>query len=112
MKRRQSVASIRWLLTSCFIARSIPLVVRRGVTMAPALIVLALGLDPTGSLVISQVVLSFGIPFALIPLVLLTRRRDIMGTLVNRPLTTAVAAVVAAAIVCLNAFLIYQTVAG
>ena len=95
-----------------FIARSIPLVVRRGVTMAPALIVLALGLDPTGSLVISQVVLSFGIPFALIPLVLLTRRRDIMGTLVNRPLTTAVAAVVAAAIVCLNAFLIYQTVAG
>ena len=57
---------------------------RRAITMAPALIVLALGLDPTRSLVISQVVLSFGIPFALVPLVLLTRRRDVMGALVNR----------------------------
>jgi manganese transport protein len=95
-----------------FIARSVPLVVRRGVTMMPALIVLALGLDPTRSLVISQVVLSFGIPFALIPLVLLTRRRDVMGMLVNRRLTTVVASIVAAAIVLLNAFLLFQTFTG
>jgi manganese transport protein len=59
--------------------------------------------------VISQVVLSFGIPFALIPLVLLTRRRDVMGALVNRPITTAVAAVVAALISGLNVFLLVQT---
>src|SRR6185436_10665 len=66
-----------------FIARAVPLALRRAVTMAPALIVLAIGVDPTRALVISQVVLSFGIPFALVPLVLLTRRKDIMGSLVN-----------------------------
>jgi manganese transport protein len=73
--------------------------------------VLALGLDPSRALVISQVVLSFGIPFALVPLVLLTRRRDVMGTFVNRPVTTAVASVVAALIICLNGFLLVQTFA-
>jgi manganese transport protein len=77
--------------------------------MIPALIVLALGLDPSRSLVISQVVLSFGIPFALVPLVLLTRRRDVMGALVNRSLTTALASVVAALIIALNGFLLYET---
>ena len=95
-----------------FIARTIPLVLRRLVTMTPALIVLAVGLDPSRSLVISQVVLSFGIPFALVPLVLLTRRRDIMGALVNRRLTTVVASIVAAAIIALNAFLLYETFFG
>jgi manganese transport protein len=95
-----------------FIRRRIPLVVRRLVTMLPALAVLGAGLDPTRSLVISQVVLSFGIPFALVPLVLLTRRRDVMGPLVNARVTTAVAAVVAALIVSLNVFLIYQTFSG
>jgi manganese transport protein len=95
-----------------FIARTIPLVVRRAVTMTPALVVLAIGLDPTRSLVISQVVLSFGIPFALIPLVLLTRRRDVMGALANRRSTTAVAAVVATLIVALNVFLLGQTLLG
>jgi manganese transport protein len=95
-----------------FIARTIPLAVRRLVTMAPALIVLAIGLNPTRSLVISQVVLSFGIPFALVPLIWLTRRRDIMGALVNRRATTAIACVVAAAIIALNVFLLYQTFAG
>ncbi len=95
-----------------FISRSIKLWVRRAVTMAPALIVLAVGVDPSRALVLSQVVLSFGIPFALVPLVLLTRRRDIMGTFVNRPLTTAVAALVAALIIALNGFLLFQTVAG
>jgi manganese transport protein len=93
-----------------FIARTIPLVLRRAVTMTPALIVLAIGLDPSRSLVISQVVLSFGIPFALVPLVLLTRRADVMGTLRNHPVTTAAATLVAAMIIALNAFLIYRTV--
>jgi manganese transport protein len=95
-----------------FIGRTIPLVLRRAVTMAPALVVLAVGLDPSRSLVISQVVLSFGIPFALVPLVLLTRRRDVMGALVNRRLTTGVASVVAALIIALNAFLLFQTFFG
>ena len=95
-----------------FIARTIPIVVRRLVTMAPALIVLAVGVSPSRALVISQVVLSFGIPFALVPLVLLTRRRDVMGALVNRRLTTALAALVAAMIIALNLFLIYETIVG
>jgi manganese transport protein len=94
-----------------FINRTIPLVLRRLVTMAPALVVLGIGLDPSRSLVISQVVLSFGIPFALVPLVLLTRRRSIMGALVNRPLTTALASTVAALIIALNGFLVFQTFA-
>ena len=95
-----------------FIARTIPIAVRRLVTMSPALIVLAVGVDPTRALVLSQVVLSFGIPFALIPLVLLTRRADIMGALVNRRVTTAVAAVVAGLITALNLFLVVRTIMG
>jgi manganese transport protein len=95
-----------------FIARTIPLALRRLVTMTPALVVLALGLDPSRSLVISQVVLSFGIPFALVPLVMLTRRRDVMGSLVNRGITTAVATVVAGLIIALNGFLLYETLLG
>jgi manganese transport protein len=95
-----------------FIARNIPLAVRRLVTMTPALVVLAIGLDPSRSLVLSQVVLSFGIPFALVPLVLLTRRRDVMGALVNRGVTTAVAATVAGLIIALNAFLLFDTFFG
>ncbi len=80
--------------------------------MAPALIVLALGFDPTFTLVVSQVALSFGIPFALVPLVLFTRRRDIMGSLVNRRLTSVAAAMVAVVIVSLNVFLLAATAAG
>jgi manganese transport protein len=95
-----------------FIDRRIRLALRRAITMAPALVVLAIGVDPSRALVISQVALSFGIPFALVPLVLLTRRRDVMGALVNRRLTTAVAAVVAALISALNAFLLQQTLLG
>jgi manganese transport protein len=92
-----------------FINRQIPIFVRRLVTMLPALVVAAIGLDPTRTLVISQVVLSFGIPFALIPLVWFTSRRHLMGTLVNRGATTALAAVVAALISGLNLFLLGQT---
>jgi manganese transport protein len=92
-----------------FIRRRIPLVVRRLVTLAPALLVIAAGVDPTRALVISQVVLSFGIPFALIPLVLLTRRRDVMGALVNSRVVTFAAAAVATVITCLNVTLIALT---
>ena len=95
-----------------FIKRSIPLLVRRLVTMTPALIVLGIGLDPTRALVISQVVLSFGIPFALVPLVMLSRRRDIVGTLVNARRTTIAAGAVASLIIALNMFLLFQTFAG
>ena len=93
-----------------FINRQIPLLLRRAITMAPALIVLAVGVNPTDALVLSQVVLSFGIPFALVPLVLLTRRRDVMGALVNqRAHDRARGWIVAALIISLNVFLLYQT---
>jgi manganese transport protein len=93
-----------------FINIRIPLLVRRAVTMVPALVVLAVGVSPTSALVLSQVVLSFGIPFALVPLVTLTSRRDVMGVHVNRRLTTAVAFGVAGAIALMNVFLIYQQI--
>ncbi len=92
-----------------FIRRQIPLLVRRAVTMLPAFIVIAIGVDPSKTLILSQVVLSFGIPFALIPLVMFTRRRDVMGSLVNHRVTTAVAVVVATVISGLNIFLLAQT---
>lgn len=95
-----------------YLHRKIPVWIRRLVTMLPALIVIAIGVDPTWALVVSQVVLSFGIPFALIPLVLFTRRPDLMGNLVNRPLTTLLAAGVAAIIVGLNLYLLYATFFG
>lgn len=92
-----------------FLRRHIPVWVRRLVTMAPSLVVIAAGLDPTRTLVISQVLLSFGLPFAVVPLVMFTRRRDIMGELVNRGLTTVVASVIAGLIIVLNLYLVYQT---
>jgi manganese transport protein len=91
-----------------FIRRRIPVTVRRLVTMLPALIVIGIGLDPTRTLILSQVVLSFGIPFALIPLVMFTSKREIMGALVNHRATTAVATVIASVISALNVFLLYQ----
>jgi manganese transport protein len=92
-----------------FVGLSVPLFVRRAVTMLPAIVVLAAGFPLTTCLVVSQVVLSFGIPFALVPLVAFTRRRDIMGPLANRPLTTAAGACAAAAIIALNAYLLCAT---
>ena len=94
-----------------FIGRTIPLTVRRLLTMAPAMAILLLGADPTRALVWSQVALSFGVPFALIPLVWLTRRRDLMGDCANGRATTLVAAVVAALIIALNVFLLVRTFA-
>jgi manganese transport protein len=95
-----------------FINRRIPIFLRRAITLAPALLIIALGVDPSRSLVISQVVLSFGIPFALVPLVIFTSRRELMGGLVNSRLTTAAASVVAALIISLNLFLLYETFVG
>jgi manganese transport protein len=92
-----------------FVRRQIPLAVRRLVTMVPAFVVIAAGVDPSRTLVLSQVVLSFGIPFALIPLVWFTASREIMGPLVNERRTTLAAGIVAAVIVCLNVFLLLQT---
>src|SRR6185437_4402292 len=93
-----------------FIKVRISLYVRRLVTMLPAIAVLAAGVSPTSALVLSQVVLSFGIPFALIPLVLLTSRRDVMGVHVNRRGTTAAAWAMAALITGLNLFLLVRTI--
>jgi manganese transport protein len=95
-----------------FLGRTIPIWLRRGVTMLPALIVIALNVDATRTLIISQVILSFGIPFALIPLVMFTRRRDIMGDLVNHRITTILVTGVVTVIVALNLFLLYQTFFG
>jgi manganese transport protein len=92
-----------------FIRRQIPVTVRRLVTMIPAFIVIAIGVDPSRTLVLSQVVLSFGIPFALVPLVMFTARRDVMGPLANRRVTTVAASVVAGVIIALNVFLLAQT---
>jgi manganese transport protein len=95
-----------------FLRRGIPSWVRRLATMVPSLVVIAIGLDPTRTLVVSQVVLSFGLPFAIIPLVMFTRRKDLMGVLVNRRLTTAAAGLAAALVVALNLYLLYQTFFG
>jgi len=95
-----------------FIHVRVPLLARRAVTMLPALAVLALGVSPTGALVLSQVVLSFGIPFALIPLVMLTSNREVMGVHVNRRATILAGTAVAAAITLMNALLIGQQLFG
>ncbi|NUH44292.1 Nramp family divalent metal transporter [Streptomyces samsunensis] len=95
-----------------FLRRRIPLFARRTLTMAPALLILCAGLPVTATLVLSQVVLAFGIPFALAPLVVITRRRDLMGPLANRPATTAAGALVCALVICLNAYLVVTMVQG
>ena len=92
-----------------FLKRHIPIWIRRLVTMAPSLVVIGIGLDPTRTLVLSQVVLSFGLPFAIIPLVMFTCRTDIMGEMINKPITTIVSSLIAAIIVVLNVYLIYKT---
>src|SRR5712691_672930 len=95
-----------------FLRWHIPIWIRRTVTMLPSLLVIIIGLEPTRTLVVSQVVLSFGIPFALVPLVMFTRRKDLMGVLVNRRLLTMIAGIVAALIIGLNIFLLFQTFFG
>ncbi|CAK8583419.1 Nramp family divalent metal transporter (plasmid) [Priestia megaterium] len=95
-----------------FINRRIPLYLRRFITMMPPLAIIALGVNPTHALVMSQVVLSFGIAFALIPLIMFTSNRRLMGSLVNRRITTIFAWGVAALIIVLNVFLLFQTFFG
>ncbi len=95
-----------------YIKRQIPLFLRRIITMAPSLVILAIGVNPSSALIVSQIALSFGIPFALIPLVMFCRDRELMGDLVNRRGTNIAAYLVVGVIVSLNVFLIYQTVLG
>jgi manganese transport protein len=92
--------------------KSYPLLLRRLVTLIPALVVLAIGVDPSRALVLSQVVLSFGIPFALVPLIRLTSDRELMGADVNHRVTSALGWTVAGVISVLNVVLIYLTVTG
>jgi manganese transport protein len=100
------------VVMSGFMNWHIPLVVRRGLTMLPSLLVLALAANPGQALVYSQVVLSFGIPFAVIPLLLVTRDRGVLADLANRRLTNAAMLVTTAVVIVLNLYLLYQVVAG
>jgi manganese transport protein len=93
-----------------FIRRRIPIFVRRAITLAPALLVLAIGFNPTDALVLSQVVLSFGIPFALVPLLLIARDRELMGALASPPWLSAVCGLLAAVIIGFNVFLLADLV--
>jgi manganese transport protein len=95
-----------------FLQWHIPVWIRRIATMLPAIVVILMGLDPTRTLVISQVVLSFGLPFAVIPLIIFTSRRKIMKVLVNLKITTIVACMVATLIVSLNIYLLVQIFTG
>jgi manganese transport protein len=95
-----------------FLHKEIPVWVRRLVTMIPSLIVISIGLDPTRTLVISQVLLSFGLPFAIIPLILFTSQKKIMGVLVNRKITTIIAWMIAGVVVLLNFYLVFYTLTG
>ncbi len=95
-----------------FIHRQIPAWIRRLVTLIPSVVVVMLGIDPTRALVLSQVVLSFALPFPVIPLIFFTRRKDLMGVLVNKPVTTIAGVLAAAVILGLNVYLIYQTFTG
>jgi manganese transport protein len=89
-----------------FLHRQIPIFVRRAITMVPALIVIGIGFNPSKALVLSQVFLSFGIPFALIPLLIFTSRRKLMGSLVSRRPVIAAAGLVTAMIIGLNVYLL------
>jgi manganese transport protein len=95
-----------------FIRRRIPIFARRAITLTPALIVLGIGLDPTDALVASQVVLSFGIPFALVPLLMIAAKREVMGPLANPRWLSAFAGTLAAMIIALNVFLLQQLFFG
>lgn len=95
-----------------FVNLNIPLTARRLITLTPALVIIGLGINPMKALVISQVVLSFALPAAIIPLMLITSRRDIMGSLVNKPLTNVIGWIITAVIITLNGVLLYLTFSG
>ena len=89
----------------------IPLLVRRGLTMLPSLVILALAVNTSQALVYSQIVLSFGIPFALVPLLLITRDQDVMADMTNRRLTNTLMYLITVIITGLNLYLLYETIA-
>ncbi len=95
-----------------FLRRHIPVWLRRAITIIPSIVVIAVGLDPTRTLVVSQVILSFGLPFTIVPLIIFTRKKEIMGILVNRKSTTVIAVIIAGLIISLNLYLIYQVFLG
>ena len=95
-----------------FLRRRIPVWLRRAITMAPAFVIVALGVDPVLALVLSQVILSFGIPFALIPLIQVTSDRSIMGSLVNRTSTVVIACLIALVVIALNTVLLVLIFGG
>jgi manganese transport protein len=95
-----------------FIHKEIPIWVRRTLTMIPSLIVILIGFDPTRTLVISQVALSFGLPFAIIPLVIFTSQKERMGVLTNSRFTTVLASCITGLIIILNIYLIFALVTG
>lgn len=92
-----------------YIKRRIPIYLRRAITIIPPLVIIATGVNPTTALVISQIILSFGIPFALVPLIIFTSKKRIMGELVNHKLVSTIAWVIAIVIIALNIFLLFQT---
>lgn len=95
-----------------FIGLDIPINIRRAVTMIPAIILLWLGFNPMKILIMSQVTLSFALPAAIIPLLLITKRRDIMGTMANKRITNFVGVIIVSLIISLNAILLYLTFTG
>lgn len=92
-----------------FIKRRIPIYLRRFITVVPPLLIISLGVNPTKALVMSQVILSFGIAFALVPLVIFTSNKKLMGELVNKRITTITAWILSVVIISLNIFLLYQS---
>ncbi|MGH4051645.1 MAG: Nramp family divalent metal transporter [Clostridium sp.] len=95
-----------------FIGLSLPIKLRRLITMAPALIIIALGVNPMYALIMSQVALSFALPFAIVPMMLITSRKDLMGSLVNKRSTKIAGWVITSVILALNAVLVYLTFSG
>ncbi|MGD0154161.1 MAG: Nramp family divalent metal transporter, partial [Thermacetogeniaceae bacterium] len=95
-----------------FVNLDIPINLRRLITMAPAMFIIASGINPMNALVLSQVALSFALPFAIIPMLLVTRRRDLMGALVNNRLTNILGWLITGVIISMNAILMYLTFTG
>jgi manganese transport protein len=95
-----------------FLNVRISIFLRRLVTMIPAIAVIAIGLDPLKTLILSQAILSFCLPFAMIPLLILTRRHDLMGSHANRPITNYLAVLSTAIILAMNAWLLYAIFTG
>jgi len=95
-----------------FVGLNIPINLRRLITMTPAMIIIALGINPMRALVLSQVTLSFALPLAIIPMLMITKRKDLMGSLVNKPFTNVMGIIITGIIIALNSVLLYYTFTG